>query len=96
MSYKGYKKFVKEYPKLSSKINENIYAIADDNLNKTSPKSFIRSMNKSKLKFSEYKVSQTDLKNVIKTFNTKERQIDHIKAKKFFLKNLKNNLYLNF
>ena len=33
MSYKGYKRFVKEYPKLSSKINENIYAIADDNLN---------------------------------------------------------------
>ncbi len=95
MSYKGYKRFMKEYPRLSIQINENIYAIANDNLNKTSPISFKKSMNKSKLKFNEYKVSQTDLKNVLKTFNTKERQIDHIKAKKFFLKNLKKNLYLN-
>tara|TARA_B100000900_G_C20559302_1_gene708164 strand:+ start:355 stop:1398 length:1044 start_codon:yes stop_codon:yes gene_type:complete len=95
MSYKGYKRFVKEYPKLSTKIKENIYAIADDNLNKISPKSFTRSMIKSKLKLNEYSVSQTDLKNVLKTFNTSERQIDHIKAKKFFLNNLKKNLYLN-
>ena len=60
MSSDGYKKFIKQYPNLSIKLQENIYAIADDVKNKTSAKTFKNSMNKSKLKFKEYKVSKTD------------------------------------
>ena len=92
MSFEGFKRFIKEYPKLSLELNENIYAIANDKANKISPITFKKSMNKSKLKFNEYNISQTDLKNVLKTFNTKERQIDHLRAKKFFLRGLKKKL----
>ncbi len=94
MSSDGYKKFMKQYPNLSIKLQENIYAIADDSKNKTSSNTFKNSMIKSKLKFKEYEVSKTDLKNVIKTFNTNERQIDHYKAKNFFLSKLKKNIFL--
>ena len=63
MSSDGYKKFMKQYPNLSIKLQENIYAIADDSKNKTSSNTFKNSMIKSKLKFKEYEVSKTDLKN---------------------------------
>ncbi len=96
MSSDGYKKFIKQYSNLSIKLEENIYAIANDKFNKINPNTFENSMLKSKLKFKEYEVSKTDLQNVLKTYNTNERQIDHIKAKKFFLLKLKKNILLNY
>ena len=95
MSSDGYQKFIKEYPNFSIKLKNNIYAIADDNANKTSSKIFKNSMIKSKLKFKEYNVFKTDLINIDKAFNTSERQIDHFKAKSFFLNKLKKNILLN-
>ena len=95
MSSDGYQKFIKEYPNFSIKLKNNIYAIADDNANKTSSKIFKNSMIKSKLKFKEYNVSKTDLINIDKAVNTSERQIDHFKAKSFFLNKLKKNILLN-
>ena len=96
MSRDGYEKFIKQYPNFSMKLKENIYAIADDKSNKINANKFLNSMIKSKLKFKEYEISKTDLKNVTKVFNTSERQIDSYKAKSFFLKKLKNNILLNF
>jgi hypothetical protein len=95
MSYDGYKKFVRIYPSFSKKLNHNIYLIADDKKNKITSKIFKNSMIKSKLKFNDYDVSKTNLKNITKAFDTNERQIDHYKAKIFFKKRLKNNLFLS-
>ena len=96
MSCDGYQRFIKEYPNFSKKLRNNIYAIADDNANKINSNIFKNSMIKSKLKFNEYSVSKTDLINVDKAYNTSERQIDHLKAKFFFLNKLKKNILLNY
>ena len=95
MSLNGYKKFINYYPNLSINLKENIYAIADDKANKIDKNNFKNSMIKSKLKFKEYKTSKTDLQNITVAFNTRERQLDHGKAKSFFLKKLKDNILLN-
>ena len=95
MSSNGYKKFIKQYPNLSAKLKENIYAIADDKANKINSNSFKNAMIKSKLKFKEYEISKTGLRNVIKLYNTNERRIDNYKAKQFFFRKLKKNIYLN-
>ena len=54
-----------------------------------------KSMQLSNLKFSKLKLKKTDLINVDKIFNTNERAIDHNKAKEFFKKKLKKNIFLN-
>ena len=90
MSNEGYKEFIKQYPNFSVEIRENNYAIANDKSNKINSNTFKNAMKKSKLKFKEFDSSTTDLKNITKVFNTRERQIDHYKAKSFFLKKLKN------
>ena len=95
MSHTGYQKFIKEYPNLSKNLKENIYAIAKDKANKTTQYNFRNSMIKSKLKFKEYNISKTDLQNIIVAFNTSERQLDHNKAKSYFLKKLKKDIFLN-
>lgn len=90
MSRDGYKEFIKQYPNFSIKLEENNYAIADDKANKINSITFRNAMRKSKLKFKETETSETDLKNITKVFKTRERQVDHYKAKSFFLKKLKN------
>ena len=51
MSQIGFYKFKKNLPNFSNKINNNIYAIANDNRNLTSFKKFISAMNSSNLNF---------------------------------------------
>ena len=43
-------------------------------------------MIKSKLKFREYEISKTGLRNVVKAYNTNERRIDNYKSKISFKK----------
>lgn len=96
MSSNGYRKFIKQYPNLSAKLKENIYVIADDKENKINSNTFENSMIKSKLKFKEYEISKTGLRNVVKAYNTNERRIDNYKSKNFFFKKLKKNILLNY
>ena len=93
MSYDGYKKFIKQYPNLSKPLKNNIYAIAKSKLNKMNASLYKNSMLRSNLKFSNLDAKKIDLINIEKTFNTNERAIDHVKAKKFFKKKLKNNIF---
>ena len=58
-----------------------------------SPKSYEKSINESKLNFSNFSLDDGNLINNKKAYNTNERQIDHIKAKNFFKKNLKKNIF---
>ena len=90
MSSEGYKEFIKQYPNFSVELKENNYAIANDKYNKINSTSFRNAMRKSKLKFKECDSSETDLKNITEVFKTRERQVDHNKAKTFFKKKLKN------
>tara|TARA_B100000989_G_scaffold297936_1_gene285334 strand:+ start:1563 stop:2597 length:1035 start_codon:yes stop_codon:yes gene_type:complete len=96
MSSNGYKKFIKQYPHLSAELKENIYVIADDKENKINSNTFENSMIKSKLKFKEYEISKTGLRNVVKAYNTNERRIDNYKSKNFFFKKLKKNILMNY
>ena len=96
MSSNGYKKFIKQYPHLTAELKENIYVIADDKENKINSNTFENSMIKSKLKFREYEISKTGLRNVVKAYNTNERRIDNYKSKNFFFKKLKKNILLNY
>ena len=50
-------------------------------------------MLKSNLNFSKLDPKKIDLINIEKTFNTNERAIDHIKAKIFFRKKLRKNIF---
>ena len=93
MSFDGYKKFLSQYPNLSKPLKNNIYVIAKSKLNKMSPKLYEKAMLKSDLKFSILDSKKTDLINTVKTFNTNERGIDHLKAKTFFKKKLKKNIF---
>ncbi len=94
MSYEGYKKFIKQYPSLTRPLKNNIYAIAKSKFNKMSPSLYKNSMVKSNLKFSNLNNEKIDLVNIDKTFNTNERGINNIKAKEFFKKKLKDNIFL--
>ena len=94
MSYEGYKKFIKQYPSLTRPLKNNIYAIAKSKFNKMSPSLYKNSMVKSNLKFSNLDKEKIDLVNIDKTFNTNERGINNIKAKEFFKKKLKDNIFL--
>jgi hypothetical protein len=95
MSQEGYKKFIKFYPFLSNRLDNNIYALADDRENKVNFKTFKNSLIKSKLKFKNYDISKTDLRYITNAFNSNERQINHYKAKSFFKKKLRGNIFLN-
>ena len=92
MSYNGYKKFIKKYPKFSKPLEKNIYALAKDNSNRMTPKAFEKCIRESKLKLSNISLNNIKLTNIVKAYNTNERQVDHIKAKNFFKKNLKENI----
>lgn len=94
MSYEGYKKFIKEYPNLSFPLKNNIYVIAKSKLNKIKSDMYEKSLLHSNLKFSKLDSKKTDLINVDKIYNTNERAIDLKKAKKFFKKKLKKNIFL--
>ncbi len=94
MSFEGYKKFIKEYPRLSKPLENNIYVIAKSKLNKMRSNLYEKSMLRSNLNFSKLDTKKTDLINVDKTFNTNERAIDHKRAKVFFKEKLKKNIFL--
>ena len=94
MSFEGYQKFINFYPKFSKPLNNNIYAIANDNTNLMTTKAYEKSIKELKLNFSNISLKDINLKNIKKAYNTNERQIDHNKAKKFFKKNLKKNIFL--
>ena len=93
MSFKGYQKFIKIYPKFSKPLKNNIYAIAKDSSNMMTPKAYEKSIKESKLNFSNISLDDGNLINIKKAYNTNERQIDHEKAKKFFKKNLKGKIF---
>jgi len=93
MSFEGYQKFINFYPKFSKPLNNNIYAIANDSANMMTAKAYEKSIKESKLNFSNISLKDINLKNIKKAYNTNERQIDHNKAKKFFKKNLKKNIF---
>ena len=93
MSYNGYLKFIKKYPKFSKPLDNNIYAIAKDNSNMITPKAYEKSIKESNLNFSNISLDDGNLININKAYNTNERQIDQEKAKIFFKKNLKENIF---
>ena len=92
MSFNGYQKFIKKYPNFSKSLNKNIYAIAKDDSNMMTPKTFEKSIRQSNLKLSNISLNSISLKNITKAYNTNERQINHEKAKNFFKKILKKNI----
>ena len=95
MSQIGFYKFKKNLPNFSNKINNNIYAIANDNRNLTSFKKFISAMNSSNLNFKIIDVKKTSLKKISHAIKCDEEIINQDKAITFFKKNLKKNLHFN-
>ena len=89
MSYNGYQKFIKIYPKFYKPLNNNIYVIAKDSSNMITTKAYEKSIKESKLNFSNISLDNGNLINIKKAYNTNERQIDLKKAKNFFKKNIK-------
>ena len=95
MSQKGFYKFKKNLPNFSSKINNNIYAIANDNRNFTSFKKYTSAMNSSNLNFKIIEVKKTLLNNISHAIKCDEEIINQEKAISFFKKRLKKNLNFN-
>ena len=95
MSQIGFYKFKKNLPYFSYKINNNIYAIADDDRNLTSFKKFTSAMNSSNLNFKIIDVRKTSLKKISHAIKCDEEIINQEKAIIFFKKNLKTNLHFN-
>ena len=93
MSFNGYQKFIKTYPEFSKPLENNIYAIAKESSSKMTPKKYEKAIKESKLKLTNISLKKINLINIEKAYNTNERQIDHFKAKTFFKRRLKKNIF---
>ena len=95
MSQNGFYKFKKNLPNFSNRINDNIYAIANDRRNLTSFKKYISSLNSSNLNYKIINIKTTSLKNISYAIKCDEEIINQDKAISFFKKTLKKNLIFN-
>ena len=91
----GFNNFIKEYPNLSKKIKNNIYAIASDANNITDFGTYVQIMKSTNLKFKLLNPKKYKLFNVEGALSCKERMINSEKAKIFFKNKLYRNLVLN-
>ena len=94
-SKKGYKKFLKKFPKFTKNVKKNLYVIANHKKNLIDYEIYKQILKSNKLSFKEEK-NDFNLKNFKGIISCKEKLIDVDTAKKFFLKKLKTNLFTNY
>ncbi len=94
-SKKGYEKFLKKFPRFTKNIKKNLYVIANHKKNLIDYEIYKQILKSNKLSFNEEQ-NDFDLKNFKGIISCKEKLIDVDIAKKFFLKNLKKNLFTNY
>ena len=93
-SKKGYKLFLKKFPKFSKNVKKNLYVIARHKDNLIDFDIYKQILKSNKLKFKKEK-NNLHLKNISGIISCKEKLIDMDFAKKFFLKKLKKNISFN-
>ena len=95
-SKKGYKKFIKKYRFLCSKVKNNIYSIANDKDTHLDFETFCQIMKSEGLKFKKINAEKKfNICNVAGSLKTNEMLINDVKSKNYFKNKLKRYLVLN-
>ena len=95
-SKKGFYFFKKNYPKFSTKINKNLYGISKSKDSVIDFKTYLQILKSSGLSFKVLKTKKYSIENVTGLIKCHEEFIDIEKAKKFFLKKLKNKIMFDY
>tara|TARA_A100001015_G_scaffold227188_1_gene256620 strand:- start:2513 stop:3541 length:1029 start_codon:yes stop_codon:yes gene_type:complete len=94
-SRRCFKKFKKFYPQFSSKIKNNFYCISEKKENMIDFETYLQILKASKLPFKTVKINRTPLKNINGIIRCPEEYVISKKAKTFFIKKFKNNIFFN-